>query len=102
MELPAHGSLGKEVDVLPGFLACCPSPPAVHPNPLHINVQTTSFATIMQAILGRIARVDYAIPPEMEKSPELRDLIWWAALAFGSRIFGWFLARAFVLQLAFL
>ncbi len=30
----------------------------------------------VQSILSRIARVDYAIPPEFEKSPELRDLVW--------------------------
>ncbi|GAB4815243.1 hypothetical protein N2152v2_002289 [Parachlorella kessleri] len=29
----------------------------------------------VQSILSRIARVDYAIPPEFEKSPELRDLV---------------------------
>lgn len=71
---------------------------------LHVNPSTHLRAPplFLQAILGRIARVDYAIPPEMEKSPELRDLIWWVALAFGSRIFGWFLAHSFALQLAFL
>ncbi len=30
----------------------------------------------VQSILSRIARVDYSIPPEFEKSPDLRDLLW--------------------------
>ncbi len=46
---------------------CCPT------NQLAVVVVSV---LLLQSILGRIARVDYMIPPEFEKSPELRDLVW--------------------------